>query len=259
MKISVVTTCLNSQRTISQTIESVLSQQGDFELEYIVTDAGSTDSTLEIIAQYGSRIRLLDARGTNQSAGINIGLREASGDVVAFLNADDIYRPGALATVAESFKSCRDKVWLVGGCSIIDDTGREFHSLITAYKRFLLRNYRYSLLLIENFICQPAVFWRRDVLQRVGYLSEGENLVMDYDYWLRIARVGGAPIVVNSELAGFRRIEGTKSNTSYMRQFKDDLRVAFASAKLSVRYWWTIPLKVLGYMRTVLIYRCLYR
>jgi GT2 family glycosyltransferase len=259
MKLSVVTTCLNSERTIRDTIESVLSQQGDFELEYIITDAGSTDSTLDIISQYGSRIRVLDARGTNQSAGINLGLREASGDVVAFLNADDIYRPGALATVAESFKCCSDKVWLVGGCTIIDDTGREFHGLITAYKRFLLRHYSYSLLLIENFICQPAVFWRREVLERVGYLSECENLVMDYDYWLRIARVGGDPIVVDIELAGFRRIEGTKSNTSYLRQFRDDLRVAFASARLSACYWWTIPLKVLGYMRTVLVYRCLYR
>jgi GT2 family glycosyltransferase len=186
-------------------------------------------------------------------------LRAATGDVVAFLNADDIYKPGALALVAESFNRRRDKIWLVGGCSIIDHAGREFHSLITSYKRFLLRNFSYPLLLIENFICQPAVFWRRDVLESVGYLSEIENLVMDYDYWLRIARVGGAPIIVDNELAGFRRIEGTKSNTSYVKQFRDDLRISFASAKLSVCYWWTMPLKLLGYLRTVIIYRFLYR
>ncbi len=75
MKISIVTTCFNSAKTIRATIESIISQSGDFELEYIVTDAGSSDQTLSIIAEYGKKIRLIDATGTNQSQGINLGLR----------------------------------------------------------------------------------------------------------------------------------------------------------------------------------------
>lgn len=257
MKISIVTTCYNSQLTIRDTIESILSQEGNFELEYIITDAGSKDTTRQIIADYGSRITLIDATGTNQSQGINRGLREATGDIVAFLNADDIYNPGTLQSVVDEFSRNPAKLWLVGQCAIIDSQGREFHGAITKYKNFLLKNYSYWLLLIENFICQPAVFIRRDVLTTVGFFSERENLVMDYEYWLRIGRLS-EPIVVPRYLAGFRRIEGTKSNTSYRKQFGDDMRVAVAAARQRVVHWWTIPFKALSYAKTMAIYPFLY-
>jgi glycosyltransferase involved in cell wall biosynthesis len=258
MKVSIVTTCYNSQATIRDTIESILSQQGDFELEYIITDAGSKDNTRGIISEYGDRIRLIDATGTNQSQGINRGLREATGEIVAFLNADDIYRPGALHGVVQAFLAHPEKLWLVGQCAIIDHEGREFHGAITKYKNFLLKRYSYWLLLIENFVCQPAVFLRREALEKVGFFSERENLVMDYEYWLRIGRIS-APIVVSRDIAGFRRIEGTKSNTSYGKQFRDDMRVAVAAARQRVVHWWTIPFKALSYARTMAIYPFLYR
>lgn len=258
MKISIVTTCFNSSKTIRATIESILSQQGDFELEYIITDAGSTDSTLSIIAEYGSRITLINAQGTNQSQGINMGLRAATGDIVAFLNADDVYRPNALQTVTTAFRVDRDKLWLIGQCPIIDEQGNEFHGLISQYKNLCLRHYSYWLLLIENFVCQPAVFLRREALDRVGYFAENEQFVMDYDYWLRIGRISD-PIAVESALAGFRRIEGTKSNSSYPKQFRDDMRVGILAARKSIVYWWTIPFKALSYARTMAIYPFLYR
>lgn len=258
MKVSIVTTCYNSQATIRDTIESILSQQGDFELEYIITDAGSKDNTRGIIAEYGDRITRIDAAGTNQSQGINRGLREATGEIVAFLNSDDMYRPGAIQAVVQAFLADPGKLWLVGQCAIIDHDGKEFHGAITTYKNFLLKRYSYWLLLIENFICQPAVFLRREALEKVGFFSEQENFVMDYEYWLRIGRIS-APIVVSRDIAGFRRIEGTKSNTSYGKQFRDDMRVAVAAARQSVVHWWTIPLKALSYARTMAIYPFLYR
>lgn len=258
MKVSIITTCYNSQATIRDTIESILSQEGSFELEYIITDAGSKDSTRKIISEYGDRLSLIDATGTNQSQGINRGLREASGDVVAFLNADDIYRPGTLQAVVDAFSRNPAKLWLVGQCVIIDAQGREFHGAITRYKNFLLKHYSYWLLLIENFVCQPAVFLKREALETIGFFSEQENLVMDYEYWLRIGRVCN-PIVLSRDLAGFRRIEGTKSNTSYGKQFRDDMRVAVAAARQSFVHWWTIPLKALSYVRTMAIYPFLYR
>ena len=257
MKVSIVTTCFNSASTIRATIESILSQQGDFELEYIVTDAGSKDATLSIIREYGEKIRLIDATGTNQSQGINRGLREATGDIVAFLNADDVYEPGAIQKVVEAFRGEPTKLWLAGQCKIIDGAGKELHSPITNYKNFLLRHYAYWLLLIENFICQPSVFLRRETLARVGYFSEDENLVMDYEYWLRIGPEH-PPIVLESYLAGFRRIEGTKSNTAYSCQFRDDLRVAVTAAKRT-GYSWTMPFKWISCARALAIYPFLYR
>lgn len=257
MKISIVTTCFNSAATIRETIESILSQQGDFDLEYIITDAGSTDATLSIVREFGSRVRLIDARGTNQSQGINLGLRESTGEIVAFLNADDVYEPGALQMVVEAFRKEPEKLWLVGQCRIIDGEGKELHSPITTYKNFLLRRYAYWVLLIENFICQPSVFLRRQALEKFGYFSEAENLVMDYEYWLRIGPKY-PPLVVNQYLARFRRIEGTKSNSAYGRQARDDVRVALGAARMHGPLW-TLPFKFLSYLRTVTIYPFLYR
>ncbi len=257
MKVSIVTTCFNSASTIRDTITSILAQEGDFELEYIVTDAGSKDATLSIVREYGDRIRLIDATGTNQSQGINLGLREATGEIVAFLNADDVYEPGTIQRVVDAFRREPTKLWLVGQCKIIDGAGRELHSPITKYKNFLLRHYAYWLLLIENFVCQPAVFLKREALTRFGYFSEDENLVMDYEYWLRIGPKH-PPIVVESCLSGFRRIEGTKSNTAFDRQFRDDLRVAVKAAKRS-GYHWTVPFKWISCARTLAIYPFLYR
>ena len=81
---------------------------------------------------------------------------------------------------------------------------------------------------------------------------------MDYEYWLRIGRIS-APIVISRDIAGFRRIEGTKSNTSYGKQFRDDMRVAVAAARQRVVHWWTIQFKALSYARTMAIYPFLYR
>jgi len=257
MRVSVVTTCYNSASTIRDTIESIVSQTGPFELEYIITDAGSTDSTRAIIAEYGDKINLIDATGTNQSQGINLGLRHSSGEIVAFLNADDTYEPGAIARVVEAFERDPSKLWLAGRCRIIDGEGRELHSAITSYKNSLLRRYSYWLLLINNFICQPAVFMRRELLARYGYFSEHENYVMDYEYWLRIG-ADCTPIFVDEYLASFRRIEGTKSNSAYPRQFRDDTRVAIRAAR-RIRYIWTIPFKCVANALIVLIYLFLYR
>lgn len=257
MKISIVTTSFNGAKTIRDTIESILSQKGDFELEYIITDAGSQDGTVEIVRSFGDRIRLIDAKGLNQSAGINLGLTLATGEIVAFLNADDVYEDGALQAVYEAFSSRPDRKWLVGKCRIIDENGKEMQHWITSYKNFFLRNYSYFLLLTENFICQPAVFLRRELLGTFGYFSTDEHYVMDYEYWLRIGREE-TPIILDRYLASFRRFAGTKSNSGFYQQFRDDLRVAISYSKRSANYF-AIPIKYLHFLKTVSIYRFLYR
>ena len=256
MKISIITTCFNSAGTIRATIESILNQSGAFELEYVLTDAGSSDGTREIIGEYASRLRLIDAPGLSQAQGINLGLRQSGGDVVAFLNADDVYEPGALGKVAAAFEGSADVMWLVGQCRIIDTCGEEMTSWITSYKNLLLRCYSYPLLLCENFICQPAVFWRRQLLQTHGYLSEVERYAIDYDYWLRLG-ADHRPLIVSQYLAGFRRFPGTKSNSGYKQQFKEDYWAAVKYARLSGHYW-TIPIKSLLTLKTLAIYPFLY-
>ena len=103
MKISIVTPVRNGKRFIRQTVESVLNQQGEFELEYIVCDGQSTDGTLEILAEY-PECTVISRKDGGPFHAINYGMDLASGDIGAWLNADDIYLPGTLAKVARCFQ-----------------------------------------------------------------------------------------------------------------------------------------------------------
>jgi glycosyltransferase involved in cell wall biosynthesis len=257
MRISIVTTCFNSAATIEETIKSVLGQQGDFQLEFIITDAGSTDGTVEIIKRYEDKLCYLPAEGLNQSEGINLGVQKSTGDIIAFLNSDDLYHSGALQKVVLGFKKNPSAQWLVGSCSIIDEKGKEIHSFISHYKEFLRRRYSYFLLLTENFICQPAVFWRRSIYEECGGLAENEQYAMDYEYWLRIGRKY-KPLNVFVPLAAFRRMATSKSNKGFKTQFKDDLRLGLKFAKETGNYL-AIPLKLINYVKIISLYSLIYR
>lgn len=122
VKISIVTPVRNGKRFIRQTVESVLNQQGEFELEYIVCDGQSTDGTLEILAGY-PECTVISRKDGGPFHAINYGMDLASGDIGAWLNADDIYLPGTLAKVARCFQEHPGTGWLYGNCPIIDETG----------------------------------------------------------------------------------------------------------------------------------------
>lgn len=227
MKISIVTPSYNQVQFIERTIGSVLSQQGDFILEYIIVDGGSDDGSLDSIQRYAvqdNRIRWLSEPDHGQSDAINKGLRLATGEVVAFLNSDDIYYPGALQYIVEQFRN-PTVMWVCGRCRIIDERDTEMNRLVTAYKNFWLRHYTYTTLLVLNYISQPATFWRRSLLLEVGYLNEAEQLVMDYDLWCRFGQRYPATVVPDY-LAGFRLYKTSKSGQRYTTQFHDEYHVA---------------------------------
>ncbi|MBP8689293.1 glycosyltransferase [Patescibacteria group bacterium] len=161
MKISIITTNYNTDKYLEQTIKSVLSQKGDFNLEYIITDGESKDGSLDIIKKYDKEVksgkwgkniefRYLSEKDKGQSEGINKGLKIATGDIVAFLNADDLYTKNALNIVVEYFKQHPDCMWLTGYCRIIDENGKEIRKYITNYKNRKLKKFSLKKLLIEN-------------------------------------------------------------------------------------------------------------
>jgi glycosyltransferase involved in cell wall biosynthesis len=228
VKISIISPCLNAAPFIERTIQSVLGQRGDFELEYLIVDGVSTDGTLDIIGRYEGQLRWLSERDPGQASAINKGLKIATGDVVAFLNADDLYTPGALARVAATFANPQTQ-WAFGQCDIIDTNDRPLRTLITSYKNYHLRRGTRRRLLAENFISQPAVFWRRSVMDEIGFLDENEFFVMDYEYWLRLWQKY-EPIFIEEHIASFRWYEVSKSGAGFSRQFADELRVAKAYA-----------------------------
>ena len=225
IKISLLTPSFNQADFIQRTIDSVLQQRGDFELDYVVLDGGSTDETTRILKAYGDRVRWTSKADGGQIEALNHGLDAATGDVVGWLNSDDMLLPGALQKVAEGFAQNPQAVWLHGDCVIVDRHDNEIRQWVSKYKRYRARRYTRSKLLSSNFISQMTVFWKRSAMQKVGLLDSSLPLAFDYDYWLRLARVAD-PLYVPSPIAAFRWYTTSKSGGNLRRQCQEDERIA---------------------------------
>lgn len=220
LRISIVTPSFNQARFIGRTIDSVLSQQGAFELEYLVMDGGSTDGTLELLRRYQGRLRWWSEPDAGQVDAINRGLRLATGEIVGWLNSDDVLLPGALARVAEAFRAHPRAEWLHGRCRIIDEHDREVRRWISLYKHLRARGHTFDNLLLENYVSQMTVFWRRTALEQIGLLDPGLPLAFDYEYWLRLARRSD-PVYLPEPLACFRWYETSKSGSQFDAQLRE--------------------------------------
>jgi glycosyltransferase involved in cell wall biosynthesis len=229
LKISVVVPSLNQAQFLPQTLRSILRQRGDFKLECIVVDGGSIDGSREIIAAHAAdadvEITWSSEPDNGQGDAINRGLTRASGDVLAYLNSDDCYAPGALAKVATAFNAEPDLLWLTGDCVLIDENGAEIQKPIRAYRRAWLRRYSRKRLAMLNFIAQPATFWRREAMDRAGLFDTRLHYTMDYDYWLRLSGLG-EPRYIDVPLAEFRIHRASKSGGRYKEQFREDYLTA---------------------------------
>ncbi len=223
-RISIITPSFNQAPFIERTIRSVLGQ-GYPDLEYIIVDGGSRDGTIDILRKYEGRLVWISEKDNGQADAINKGIRMSTGDIVAYLNSDDVYEQDALRLVSGYFAAHADALWLTGRCRIIDEHDREIRRAITAYKNFLLRHYSYGLLLVTNPISQPATFWRRGIVDKFGLFDVHEHLVMDYEYWLRIGR-NNAPGILDNYLASFRVHESGKTTATNFSNFRQELSVA---------------------------------
>lgn len=253
MKISVVTPSFNQGKYIERTILSVLTQKGDFDLEYIIIDGGSTDNTLEIIQKYRKELLWLSEKDRGQSDAINKGFSVATGDTFAWLNSDDTYEPGALAEVAEMYKQFSFQ-WCFGNCRIIDEEDREIRRLITSYKISESKRYSCKRLLSKDFISQPAVFFTRNVYQEIGPLDLNCVYSMDYDYWLRIGKKYH-PHYIDQFLANFRWHGQSKNSTNFKKAALETYLTAKKHATSQDK--WPIIRHYLHYQTLSLLYRFL--
>lgn len=251
MKISVVTPSFNQAQFIERTIESVLAQRAEgVEVEYRVVDGGSTDGTLAILERYGDRVIWTSERDGGQVDAINKGLRAATGDVVGWLNSDDVLEPGALARVARVFAARPEVEWVHGRCRIIDEHDREVRRWISAYKHYRSQRHTFENFLTEDYVSQMTTFWRRAVHAEIGYIDPTIRFAFDHDFFLRLAR-RGAPVYIEEPIACFRWYETSKSGGGYVVQMRE-------TAALSERYGgspWTVARAKVKMAAVVNIYR----
>jgi glycosyltransferase involved in cell wall biosynthesis len=179
-RISIVTPSFNQGQFIEETIRSVLLQDYP-NLEYIVIDGGSIDSTRQILKKYNRYITWISEPDEGQTDAINKGLKMASGEIVAYLNSDDIYEPGALMSVARLFCQWDNVAMIYGDIIHIDERSEflEFHKTGDV-------NLKQYLMVGEFYLPQPSVFFRKNVINSIGYFNRYLHLAMDYDYWLKI-------------------------------------------------------------------------
>jgi glycosyltransferase involved in cell wall biosynthesis len=213
---------------LEEAVRSVLDLQPK-DVELVVMDPGSTDGSRDLLLalkkEHGERLMLHFDPDRGQSDAINRGLTMTRGRILGYLNSDDRLRPGALATVKE-WLDCQEPRWLYGQAGMIDDQGRPCASFIVRYKNWRGRRFSLRKLLTENFIPQMAVFWNRAMLEKVGGLDINRHLDMDYDLWLRFARVTD-PLVLQEVLADFRVHDHAKGS----RQAGEQLDAALATAR----------------------------
>ncbi len=181
--ISIITPSFNQARYLEQTIQSVLGQDYP-RIEYIVVDGASTDGSVEIIKKYESKLAYwVSEKDSGQADAINKGLAKAKGEIVAWLNSDDYYLPGAVSAAVKTFDENPEIVLVYGNMLAVDEHGKAFNTL--KYRQLTLQD-----LLCFQIIGQPAVFFRREALEKSGMLDSTFHFLLDHQLWIRIAQHG---------------------------------------------------------------------
>jgi glycosyltransferase involved in cell wall biosynthesis len=218
--VSIVTPSYNQAQFLETTIRSVLDQVYP-NLEYMVVDGGSTDGSLEIIRKYADRLAWwVSERDRGQTDAINKGFARARGKILAWLNSDDTFEPRAVAEVVTFLQAHPDVGMVYGDANFIDEQGQvigRFPARQTDYRR-LRRGYVH--------IPQQAAFFRGDLWQQVSPLDPTFYFAMDYDLWVRLAKI--APLAYHPRLwANFRLHGSGKTRLADDRCWSEMLKVHY--------------------------------
>lgn len=205
-KISIVTPCLNQKGLIESALDSVL-QQGYPNLEYVVMDGGSDDGSVEVIEKVSDDLSywVSEPDGGHYPA-VNKGFSKTSGEIMGYLNGDDLLLPGSLDLLATVFEAFPDIEWVTGAYLSVDEAGRPVD--MTTPSRWS----RWHIIGdVGSLIPQEATFWRRSLWERAGGgLDESFSLAGDFELWARFSR-SAAPTTIRAPLACFRHVPGQRS------------------------------------------------
>lgn len=211
MKISIITPSYNQSAFIERTIQSVQIQaHSGLSIEHIVFDACSADETIDILRNYESSIHWKSEADEGQADAVNKGFSIASGEIIGWLNSDDTYEPGAVECVAEFFKNNPDVDIVYGEANHIDVNDNHIEVYPT-------KDWDPESLKQTCFICQPSVFFRRQILDEYGNLDAKLQYCMDYEFWLRLAKSGKEFVKIDRILANSRLYDDNKTLGSRLK------------------------------------------
>jgi glycosyltransferase involved in cell wall biosynthesis len=195
-KLSIVTPSLNQAAFLERTIRSVLDQ--DYEnLEYLIVDGSSTDGSVEIIERYADRLAWwVSEPDDGQTDALNKGLNRVTGEIVAYINSDDYYLPGAFDSAVGAL-AASEALWAVGAARFVDSDGR----LTEVWRPEQPPSARHWWILYPWGVPQAATFWRREAFQRYGAFRRDMHYVFDTEFGLRLLFAGELPVTIDRELA----------------------------------------------------------
>lgn len=233
LTISIVTPVYNGARFIKQTIESILSQKGDFYIDYIIIDDGSTDNSLEIIKEHdrlihkgkwsiqcnGINFRYLTGPNKGQSHAYNTGFKMAKGELMAWMNADDYYLPNTFDYVAKFYEKNLSVDFIYGDCLKVYENGRPS----TIEPRPRPEESLESLKSRGNSF--DLCFFTKRIFNRVGPLDESLKYCLDLDFWFRVFAIGKIKYIPLT-IAAFRIWPGSKTATQQSK-FAEERKLIF--------------------------------
>ena len=211
--VSIVTPSFNQAQYLEQTLRSVLEQDYP-RVEYIVIDGASTDGSVDLIKKYEDRLAYwVSEKDNGQAEAINKGLARATGEIVAWINSDDFYFPGAVVSAVKAFEAYPHAGLVYGDTIAVDEKGEFIH--FPKYAQWDLED-----LLTFNIIGQPAVFLRRDVLLKAGFLDPSFHFLLDHQLWIRMA--SHAPMMYVPERWAAGRFHESAKNVAQAAKFGEE-------------------------------------
>jgi glycosyltransferase involved in cell wall biosynthesis len=212
-RISIITPSFNQGEFIEETIRSILLQNYP-NFEYFVVDGVSTDDTIVTLNKYEKYLSWISESDEGQTDAINKGLKRATGDIIAYMNSDDIYLPGTFYKIAEFFKQNPD-VDMVYGNVVHINKKSDIYEYPKTEQVTLEKIFTFNI-----YIPQPTVFLRKSLIEDIGFFDKNLHLAMDYDYWIRV--IPNHKIIYFKEFLAGARIYPEAKSSSLDCEYKDE-------------------------------------
>lgn len=205
----------NCAQYIQRAIDSVLNQTYQNK-ELIVIDGDSNDNTIKILKSYGSKIKWVSEKDNGQADAINKGFKMATGDIVAWLNADDYYEPNILSKISEEFMKNKESISMIyGKCNSVRGT----ETIINTPPNKISAK---DLILSGNLIYQPSSFYDLELVKKVGYLDDNLEYWMEYDLYIKLLKEKPSKYI-DVILSNFTVREDQKSNLKNTKKMNEEL------------------------------------